>query len=85
MEWLPKLYDSADSVWFELRTRLAAVSARRMALITALLVLLLVSPGFRDLTISAVGVFLIAELAIGLWQRSASVAEQRRRLAVRQP
>ena len=85
MEWLPKLYDSADSAWFEMRMRLAAVSVRRIALITALLVLLLVSPGFRGLAISAAGMFLIAELAIGLWRRSASAATHRRRLAVRQP
>ena len=84
MEWLPKLYDSADSAWFEMRTRLVAVSVRRIALITALLVLLLVSPGFRGLAISAVGVFLIAELATVLWRRSASAAAHRQRPAVRQ-
>jgi hypothetical protein len=84
MEWIPKLYDSADSAWFEMRMRLAAVSVRRIAFISALLVLLLVSPGFRVLAISAIGVFLIAERLSGLWRRPASAAPHRRRFAIRQ-
>jgi len=84
MEWLPKLYDSADSAWFEMRMRLATVSLRRVSLIAALLVLLMLSPVFRALAISAVGIFLIAQLVSGLWRRPSSAASRRRRFALRQ-
>jgi len=84
MEWIPKLYDSADSAWFELRMRLAVFSARRFALIAALLALMVLSPGFRSLAMAAAGVYLAAELASYWWRRPSAAAAHRRRLAIRQ-
>lgn len=66
MEWLPKLYDTMDSLAFELRMRWAGyvgANIRGLMLLAAVLVVSAVSPLFRNLVIASVGAVMLADIA----------------------
>lgn len=77
MERLIRLYDTLDSVVFELRMRLAGhagQSLRSFMLLAAVLLSASVSPLFRQLVIATLASFLLAELlaaAVPIRQRLA--------------
>ena len=66
MEWLPKFYDTVDSILFEWRLRWAGYvgqSVRDAVVVSAVLILCGVSPLFRQFTIAVIAAFMLAELA----------------------
>jgi len=66
MEWIPKLYDTLDSIAFELRARWLGYhgqSLRNLALLALVIVLSAVSPMFRIVVIATIASFMLAELA----------------------
>ncbi|MFQ5634084.1 MAG: hypothetical protein ACE5G3_01960 [Gammaproteobacteria bacterium] len=65
MEWLPKFYDTLDSLYFELRMRWAGQAGQAvtsLVLFVAVLLLSATSPVFRNLVIAAIASFMAAEL-----------------------
>jgi hypothetical protein len=67
MEWVPKLYDTVDSLAFELRTRWAGhvgANIRGLMLLVAVLSISAVSPLFRNLVIASVGALMLAEITV---------------------
>jgi len=65
MEWLPKLYDTLDSLAFGLRIWWAGhvgQTIRSLTLLVAVLVLSAVSSVFRNLAIATIGSFVFLEL-----------------------
>ena len=73
MEWLPKLYDTLDSLVFELRMRWAGhvgQSISNLAFVIAALLLSAVSPVIRNLVIATIASFMFAELvSVGLGRK----------------
>lgn len=73
MEWLPKLYDTLDSLAFELRMRWAGhvgANVRSLMLLFAVLVVSGVSPLFRHLVMASVGTFMLAEISAAKFGRT---------------
>lgn len=73
MEWLPKLYDTLDSLAFGLRIWWAGhvgQTIRSLMLLAAVLVLSAVSPVFRNLAIATVGSFMFLELMYNILGRT---------------
>ncbi len=65
MEWLPRLYDTLDSLVFECRLRWAGhvgQTIRSLVLLSSVLTASAVNPIFRDLVIATIGSFMFAEL-----------------------
>lgn len=66
MEWIPKLYDTLDSITFEMRMRWAGhvgQAIRNLVLLAAVITLSAMSPGFQSVAIATITSFLLAELA----------------------
>lgn len=65
MEWLPKLYDTLDSVAFELRMRWAGYGGqqlRMLAMLVSLVAISSISPAFRNVVLAAMASFMLAEM-----------------------
>lgn len=67
MEWLPRLYDTLDSLAFELRMRWAGhvgADLRALLVLVAVLGLSGVSSGFRNAIVTIAGAVMLAQISI---------------------
>jgi hypothetical protein len=83
MEWIPKLYDTLDSIAFELRARWLGYhgqSLRNLALLALVIALSAVSPMFRIFVIATIASFMLAEIASSAFHKA---PRRRRSLATR--
>jgi len=67
MEWIPKLYDTLDSLVLELRMRWAGhvgTTIRTLMLLVAVVVVSGVSPFFRHFVITTVGALMLVEISV---------------------
>jgi len=68
MEWVPKLYDTLDSMAFELRMRWAGYIGERirgLVVLAAVLLLSGLSPVFRIFAVAVIASFIFAEIVLG--------------------
>lgn len=83
MEWIPKLYDTLDSITFEVRTRWLGYhgqALRNLVLLALVIALSAISPLFRIVVIATIGSFMLAELAATSFSKP---RRQRRAVATR--
>lgn len=73
MEWIPRLYDTLDSIAFELRARWIGYhgqSFRSLVLLMGLIVLSAVSPLFRNVAVAMLTSFLFAEMVWTVFEKA---------------